>query len=165
MNMENARRIHSVACPTCGRRPFLSYFRFSIRSLLLLLILISLLLAIPVRSWQNSSRFETMKEKLQLWGDANISTNPGTRELRFNSSGFSERTDRNHVWYEFVADRNPGQPGLKKYSFEIHVSLAPFPSLEGPITWALDRSNNQRLTQGEINEILNYELNIEPIDY
>jgi hypothetical protein len=160
--MEISRQGRSTACPECGRRPFLAYFQFRLRFLFLALIPVSLFLAIPLRNWQNTLRFEQMKVTLQTWHEANINSDETTR---FGSSGFAERTDRYHFWSEFEASTNRGQPNATKHSYEIHVTLAPFPSLAGPKIWAVDRITNRRLTQSEINEILRSTFDIEPVEY
>ncbi len=88
-----------------------------------------------------------------------------TREMRMQFGGFCTFTDRHHVYAEFEAQQNKGQSNTRDYHFEIHVSLAPFPSLKGPKTWVVDRVGSRQLSLAEFNEILKNTFDIDPVDF
>ena len=150
-------------CLTCGRRN--RKRQFSIQTLLLLVVFASLAFALPLRRFLNESRFDEMSRVLQTWSSKNVVEHQPTQIVVLQGRGFGSKNNEAHVWTELDVQSRDNDGATDLNGFEIHLELAPFPSLASPRIRVEDKINNTTIPLESFNELLSSKLNLNPLEF
>lgn len=162
-------------CDNCGKQfntsnlleRFVPKFQIRLRTALLMFVVISVILAFPIRRWNNVARYNETCATVRLWMRSNLDGfRSSTSSVNFGGEASSIAPGVREREFQIDAHKYDANALVKEdLSFTIFVSLAPFPSLEGPKIVVKNARSNKSISLSELNSSVARNFGFDELDF